>query len=248
MKNQSLSATGFIDMYDHMILATEMRAMYGDSGFYNVGNWTTNPATLDAACRELVIKHLDQVEKHSNPMKILDAGCGLGGGSGVIARRFSEAHVVAINVSEKQVLFAQQRFPGIDFKVMDATKMNFPDDYFDLIISVEAVFHFDTRIDFLQNAFRLLRPGGQLVFSDILFNNTDWVGKWSVPEANLITDIKDYTKLCTDAGFKVMNCVDITTSSIKGFCNYLRNVLNMTTLADGLEHSVKTYLLVSLKK
>ena len=248
MKNKSSSSIGFIEMYDNMILAPEMRAMYGNSGFYNVGKWTKDPKTLAIACQELVIAHLDQVEKNSNPVKILDAGCGLGSGSAIIARQFSKAGVVAINVSEKQVSTARERYAGIDFQVMDATKMNFPSDYFDLIISVEAAFHFDTRTDFLKDAFRILRPGGQLILSDILFNNTFWVGEWSVPGANLVTDIKDYKRLYTDTGFQLMTCEDITQSSIKGFCNYLRNDATMAALADGLESSVIAYLFVSLKK
>ena len=248
MKNEPLPSVGFVEMYDNMILAPEMRAMYGNSGFYNVGDWSKDPKTLDVACHELVITHLDRVEKYSNPMKILDAGCGLGSGSAIIARRFSTAGVVAINVSEKQISFARQRYAGIDFQVMDATRMNFPPDYFDLIISIEAAFHFDTRTDFLKNAFSILRPGGQLIFSDILFNDTSWVGEWSVPGANLVTDTKDYKRLCTDTGFQLMACEDITPSSIKGFCNYLRNAAPMTALADGLESSVIAYLLVSLKK
>lgn len=248
MKNELATAGGFIERYDHMILSETMKAMYGNSGFYNVGDWTNNHATLEAACEALVIKHLDQVAMQQDPIRILDAGCGLGTGSSVIARRFSNAHVVGINISEKQISFAQEVHAGIDFQVMDATRMEFPDEYFDLIVSVEAAFHFDTRKDFLDCAYRKLRPGGQLIFSDMLLNNTDWVGNWSVPAANLITDINNYTKLCIGAGFQLLQCIDIKHFSIKGFCNYLRTSMQLTDLADGLEDSVIAYLLTSLKK
>ncbi|AMP98148.1 hypothetical protein AY601_1224 [Pedobacter cryoconitis] len=247
MKDELATEGGFIERYDHMILSDAMKAMYGNSGFYNVGDWTNNPSTLEAACEALVNKHLDQVAMQ-DPISILDAGCGLGTGSDVIARRFGNAHVVGINISEKQISFAQEVHAGIDFRVMDATRMEFPDEHFDLIISVEAAFHFDTRKDFLDCAYRKLRPGGQLIFSDMLLNNTDWVGNWSVPDANLITDLNDYTELCTGAGFQLLQCTDIKHFSIQGFCNYLRTSMQLTTLADGLENSVIAYLLTSLKK
>ncbi|WP_406826883.1 SAM-dependent methyltransferase [Pedobacter sp. KACC 23697] len=248
MKNELVTGSDFIDRYDHMILSDAMKAMYGYSGFYNVGDWTNHPSTLEAACNALVIKHLDLVAMPQDPVRILDAGCGLGMGAGVIAQRFGKAHVVGINISEKQISFAQEVHAGIDFRVMDATRMEFPDENFDLIISVEAAFHFDTRKDFLDCAYRKLRPGGQLIFSDMLLNNTEWVGSWSVPAANLITDINDYTQLCTAAGFQLHQCNDIKNSSINGFCNHLRNVMQLTDLANGLENSVIAYLLTSLKK
>ena len=248
MKDKLATGSDFIDRYDHMILSDAMKAMYGNSGFYNVGDWTTNPSNLETACEALVIKHLDLVAIPQDPIMILDAGCGLGKGSGVIAQRFGNAHVVGINISEKQISFAQEAHAGIDFQVMDATRMEFPDEHFDLIISIEAAFHFDTRKDFLDCAYQKLRPGGQLIFSDMLLNNTEWVGSWSVPAANLITDINDYTKLCIAAGFRLLQCNDIKNSSIKGFCNHLRNAMQLTDLADGLENSVIAYLLTSLKK
>lgn len=247
MKNELTTGSDFIDRYDHMILSDAMKAMYGHSGFYNVGDWTNNPSSLEAACESLVIKHLDQVVI-KDPTMILDAGCGLGRGSGIIAQRFGNAQVVGINISEKQISFARAVHAGIDFQVMDATRMEFPDEHFDLIISIEAAFHFDTRKDFLDCAYRKLRPGGQLIFSDMLLNNTEWVGSWSVPAANVITNVNDYSKLCTGVGFKVLQCNDIKNFSINGFCKYLRSALQLTDLADGLENSVIAYLLTSLKK
>lgn len=235
-------------MYDHMILAPQMRAMYNGSGFYNVGDWSRMPSTLGEACHAMVNRHVDQVDKQLNPKRILDVACGLGKTSSVIAQHFPDAKLTGINISENQIQYAKEHYNEVDFIVMDATNMQFPSGHFDLLISIEAVFHFDSRTDFIEEAYRILRPGGQLVFTDILFHNTDWVGKWSVPQANLVTDIEHYRQLFTHAGFKAMLCEDITAISVKGFCNHLRNAMAMDDLANGFENSILAYLLVSLRK
>lgn len=239
---------GFVEMYDNMILSPQMQDMYNGSGFYNVGDWGKAPSTLGAACHEMVSRHIEQVDKQLHPKSILDVACGLGKTSSVIAESFPGASVTGINISSNQVQYAKEHHNGIDFLVMDATDMQFPSGHFDLIISIEAVFHFNTRKDFIHEAYRILRPGGQLVFTDILFHNTDWVGKWSVPSANLVTDVEAYQQLFIDAGFQVTLCEDITALSVKGFCNHLRSAMGMHELANGFENSILAYLLVSLQK
>lgn len=239
---------GFVELYDRMILAPAMRALYGHSGFYNVGYWSPPTSSLESACRALVQAHLDCVPFPGEVRQVLDAGCGLGSGSAAMARHFDQARVTAINLSEAQIAHAHQQHPAVDFQVMDACRMDFPAARFDLILSIEAAFHFNTRADFLKEAFRVLRPGGQLVLTDILFTNTEWVGKWSVPEANLILNPADYDRQCLSVGFELQQRSDITAVSWLGFCEHLRTVAGMPELAGGLKNSVVAYLLVCLRK
>ena len=239
---------GFVELYDRMILAPAMRAMYGHSGFYNVGYWLPGTVGLEDACRSLVRAHMDCVPSPGTVRQVLDAGCGLGSGSAEMARHFNQARVTAINLSEAQIAFARQQHPAVDFQVMDACRMTFPSARFDLVLSVEAVFHFNTRADFLKEAFRVLRPGGQLVFSDILFKSTEWVGKWSVPEANLIVNSADFDGQCRSVGFELQQRTDITAASWLGFCEHLRTGAGLPELAEGLRNSVLAYLLVNLRK
>jgi ubiquinone/menaquinone biosynthesis C-methylase UbiE len=50
--------------------------------------------------------------------------------------------------------------------------MPFPTGSFDRLIAVESVFHFPSRIKFLREARRVLKPNGQLVLSDFVLNGS----------------------------------------------------------------------------
>ena len=242
------SEPSFADQYDQMILAPAMRAMYDETDFYNVGYWADAPATLGQACRALVEQHLRLVRPDLRPATILDVGCGLGATTALFAQAYPMAAVTGINISARQVAHAQQQTPSITFEAMDAAQLAFPDDSFDLLLSVEAAFHFNTRRAFLLEAHRVLRPGGQLVFTDLLLHTTQWVGSWSVPEVNFLPDIAAYAELLAGLPFGAGRLADVTADTWLSFCRHLRRQPALQDLVAGLERSAIAYLLVSLTK
>ena len=107
----------------------------------------------------------------SNGMKIADVGCGFGGTIGELNRVFRQVELTGINIDRRQLEVADQRikpFPGntINWLEADATDIPLPDNSFDRILAVECIFHFPSRQKFLNEAARLLKPGGKLVLSD----------------------------------------------------------------------------------
>ncbi|MFZ1791219.1 MAG: class I SAM-dependent methyltransferase [Saprospiraceae bacterium] len=238
----------FVEKYDQMILSKEMREMYNGTNFYNVGYWQENTDSLDRACEQMVINHLEKINLPDLPLAILDVGCGLGNTTAQIAEKYPAAYTIGINISPAQIEYAKDNYTNIQFEAMDAADLIYPKNCFDLIISVEAVFHFDTRMNFLHHAHRVLKPGGQLIFSDLLLNDTTWVGDWSIPAANMFPDLGSYKKMLKKTGFIIEEVQNITHDSWLGFCRHLRKIPGMETLANGLEKSVIAYLLVSLRK
>ena len=194
---------------------------YGDSGFFNFGYWDGKAKTQAEASTVLVDRLLDMIANKDG--RILDVACGVGATTRHLLTRYPPAMISAINISDMQLAEAQKRAPGCTFMKMDATQLAFPDNHFDAIICVEAAFHFNTREAFLCEALRVLKPGGTLVLSDILFRRlaTPFVGLYHVPRVNALADVSRYRSHLEAAGFDKIEIEDVSEVSLRTFCRNL---------------------------
>jgi cyclopropane fatty-acyl-phospholipid synthase-like methyltransferase len=206
----SPSVSPVVERYDALIFDSVLRGYYGGTGFYNVGLWAEGTPDQAGASRALVDRLLTHVAVGASA--ILDVGCGLGATTAQIAARRPSAAVTGVNVSPRQLQACRETAPSCRFELMDAARMTFADRSFDAVVCVEAAFHFDTRADFLREAGRVLRPGGTLTMSDMLFAGPDWAGAWTVPGANHVAGVAAYRALLADAGFDVVECDDVVGS------------------------------------
>jgi cyclopropane fatty-acyl-phospholipid synthase-like methyltransferase len=107
---------------------------------------------------------------------ILDSGCGVGGSSIFLAKQYN-AKTIGITLSEKQVANARDNAEknGVSqcqFQVQNYLDTNFDNDTFDVVWAVESSCYAPDKIDFLKEAYRILKPGGKIVVADF-FNNDD---------------------------------------------------------------------------
>jgi phosphoethanolamine N-methyltransferase len=76
--------------------------------------------------------------------RVLDVGCGIGGGDFYMAEEY-DVEVVGIDLSINMISLALERSIGrkcaIEFEVGDCTKMNFPPSSFDVIYSRDTILH-----------------------------------------------------------------------------------------------------------
>ena len=96
--------------------------------------------------------------------RVLDVGCGYGDNAAELARRGAE--VTAFDISEHAVARAEQRFPGIDYRVVDARSP--PDAWrgaFDLVAEIYTlqVLPPGPRTTLAAQLASFLRPGGTLL-------------------------------------------------------------------------------------
>lgn len=109
--------------------------------------------------------------KIKSGMKVLDAGCGVGGAGIYIAQR-TNAKVFGISLVPKQIEDAKQNASKrnvsfhTNFSVMDYTKTTFPDNYFDVVFAIESICHAYPKESFLTEAKRILKKNGRLIIID----------------------------------------------------------------------------------
>jgi SAM-dependent methyltransferase len=100
--------------------------------------------------------------------QVLDAGCGEGHNTRILARR--GARMTGIDISERMIELAREeerRAPlGIHYARMSYADLGlFPDASFDAVVSFMALMDGPAFDAAMREAFRVLRPGGMLAFS-----------------------------------------------------------------------------------
>ncbi len=110
---------------------------------------------------------------------ILDVGCGIGGSSLYLAQKFN-ARVTGITLSPVQASRAAERATEANylntqasFQVADAQNMPFADNSFDLVWSLESGEHMPDKTKFMQECYRVLKPGGKLIMVTWCHRPTD---------------------------------------------------------------------------
>lgn len=93
-----------------------------------------------------------------HPSSVLDIGTGAGGTAAAMAERYPDASVVGVDISRRMLSQARDhyRFPNLEFRRADITRLPFPDSSFDLV----------TAYNVMPNPAelkRVIRPDGQFL-------------------------------------------------------------------------------------
>jgi ubiquinone/menaquinone biosynthesis C-methylase UbiE len=98
---------------------------------------------------------------------VLDAACGLGYGSYLLAHK--AMHVTGLEIVDSNIEFAQENYKkdNLQFVVQDATQMEYEDNTFDTIVSIETFEHVPPELarKFIAEFKRVLKTDGKLVIS-----------------------------------------------------------------------------------
>ena len=101
----------------------------------------------------------------AQPKTILDFGAGIGNSWPYLAELFPDAKIVGLDVSEKSLAIAENRFPGIATATQyDGEEMPFPKGSFDLVFSA-CVFHHipaDQHVRLFSQLRETLTPDGRM--------------------------------------------------------------------------------------
>jgi SAM-dependent methyltransferase len=91
------------------------------------------------------------------PERVLDLGAGVGALIAPLRAAFPEASVVAGDRASGMIARASPDVPRL---VLDAGRLPFPDDSFDVVVMAFMLFHLPDPLDALREVRRVVRPGG----------------------------------------------------------------------------------------
>jgi len=102
---------------------------------------------------------------------VLDVGCGTGASAIPAAIAVgSDGRVVGVDLAERLLELAQakadaQKLTNIEFRQADMTALDYPDQSFDAVICVFAIFFVPDMVRQVRELWRLVRSGGQLAIT-----------------------------------------------------------------------------------
>ena len=133
--------------------------------------------------------------------KVLEVGCGRGGGAAFLTRHRRPAEYVGLNLSAATTAFCNRihQVPGLSFERGEAERLPFPPERFDVVVNIESARCYGDLAAFFRGVFRVLKPGGHFLFADIFKMGT--VGKARA--------------LLRDAGFRTLRALDIRENVVR---------------------------------
>jgi SAM-dependent methyltransferase len=155
------------------------------AGRYPQADWTFmnyGYAAIDSAAAELPLARADEADRYSIQLyhqvagaidlrgaRVLEVGCGRGGGCSYITRYLQPLSVLGIDYSEKAIAFCKRvhSLPGLSFQQGDAEALPCPADTFDVVLNVESSHCYGSIPTFLGQVFRVLKPGGYFLWADL---------------------------------------------------------------------------------
>jgi SAM-dependent methyltransferase len=108
------------------------------------------------------------------PVRILDVGCSTGA-CGQAVFDLERDDYTGIDITDRYVQYAKREYPRGKYVTMDARRMMFESDTFDVISFIGVLHHMDddTATQSLAQARRVLKKGGTLLVAEPVFTPND---------------------------------------------------------------------------
>lgn len=208
---------------------------YGNSGFSLVGFWSEGLKGAQLACENLVdellafirssalynLRYQDkktawhstrptgQRETYQIEGKVLDISLGVGSTANCLMKYFPQEQITAVSPDKNEVQALVQKYSGPRFLWMNLPKLNFPDNSFEYVICAERLGN-SKRGKLLREIFRVLKPGGVFVGSELLSSTGGKLLALPWARRNKLQCPEDYEAMFAQEGFTEVRIIDAT--------------------------------------
>lgn len=114
--------------------------------------------------KQNIKKMVTLIDKDKLNRKILDNGCGIG----ILGDYLPDRDITGSDISSEMLKKAKSRIKAL--VLADSEKLPFIDNTFDVIFARSLLHHLPNPQKGIDECFRVLRPGGQIVFQDTLMS------------------------------------------------------------------------------
>ncbi|CAH2057551.1 unnamed protein product [Thlaspi arvense] len=181
--------------------------------------------------------------------KVLDVGCGIGGGDFYMAENF-DVHVVGIDLSINMISFALERAIGlscsVEFEVADCTKKTYPDNTFDVIYSRDTILHIQDKPALFKMFFKWLKPGGKVLISDYCKSAkppSSEFAEYIKQRGYDLHSVEAYGQMLKDAGFGKVIAEDRTDQEFSLYNQFLCQFMTVLQRElDAVEKEKKAFI------
>ncbi len=217
--NEAASVTEIAERYYDSADADEFYYRIWGGEDIHIGLYESPAQPVRDASRATVLRMTDQLQGVGRNTRILDIGAGYGGAGRYLASRFA-CHVTCLNLSETQNARNRELTAkaGLDSRVEvvhgNFEDLPFGDNTYDVVWSQDAILHSGNRPRVLDEVTRVLRPGGQFLFTDPMQADDCPEGVLEPVLArihlNSLASFAFYREMLTARGFSELKIIDLT--------------------------------------
>lgn len=212
------------------LLENTLDEFYRQSGFRHLGFWREDIHDPIIACENLMEEMLAFVPiKKGN---VVDIGCGFGATTRYLQMTYDPKDITGIACTKQALAHCRKQAPGVNFLARRLPNLELPNASFDLAMFAKHIEPLGSRKHLFGEIYRALKPGGQVVGFDILYEADTLIPAALGHADQAIRSPLQYRELLLGAGFRDVHVMPVTESCLGGFARNLSKFIYMKSLED----------------